>query len=125
MELFVMVMFALAVSADGFMVGLSYGLNKIRIPVLSLIVIAFASCLAVTTSMLIGQGLMTYLQPHGAANIGALVVIAVGIYFLLNAFREKINRLIFSLKALSRKSTGWKLMIKSLLSLFPYAFWAS
>ncbi|HCF51502.1 MAG TPA: sporulation membrane protein YtaF [Syntrophomonas sp.] len=93
MELFVMVMFALAVSADGFMVGLSYGLNKIRIPVLSLIVIAFASCLAVTTSMLIGQGLMTYLQPHGAANIGALVVIAVGIYFLLNAFREKINRL--------------------------------
>jgi len=43
--------------------------------------------------MLVGQGLMIYLQPHGAANIGALVVIAVGVYFLLNAFRESINRL--------------------------------
>lgn len=93
MELIVMVMFALAVSADGFMVGLSYGLNKIRIPVISLLVIALASCMAVTTSMLVGQGLMLYLQPRGAANIGALVIIAVGVYFLLTAFREKINSL--------------------------------
>ena len=60
MEFLVVVMFALAVSADGFVVGLSYGLNKIRIPVLSLVVIAFASCLAVTASMLVGQGLMIY-----------------------------------------------------------------
>ena len=93
MELIVMVMFALAVSADGFMVGLSYGLNKIRIPLTSLLVIALSSCIAVTTSMLVGQGLLIYLQPRGAANIGALVIIAVGIYFLLTAFREKINRL--------------------------------
>lgn len=93
MEFLVVVMFALAVSADGFVVGLSYGLNKIRIPVLSLVVIAFASCLAVTASMLLGQGLMIYLQPRGAANIGALVLIAVGVYFLLNAFRESIRRL--------------------------------
>lgn len=93
MEFMVMVMFALAVSADGFMVGLSYGLNKIRIPVTSLLVIALASCMAVTTSMLIGQGLMIYLQPSGAANIGALVIIGVGVYFLLTACREKINSL--------------------------------
>ncbi len=93
MEFIVMVMFAVAISADGFMVGLSYGLNKIRIPLTSLLVIALASCIAVTTSMLVGQGLLIYLQPRGAANIGALVIIAVGIYFLLTAFREKINRL--------------------------------
>ena len=68
MEFIVMVMFAVAISADGFMVGLSYGLNKIRIPLTSLLVIALASCIAVTTSMLVGQGLLIYLQPRGAAN---------------------------------------------------------
>lgn len=93
MEYAKILMFALAVSADGFIVGLSYGFNRIRIPLLSLFVIALASCLAVTASMLLGQGLTVYLLPNGAANIGAVVIIVVGIYFLLNACREKISNL--------------------------------
>ena len=40
-------LFALAVSADGFAVGIAYGIAKIRIPVFSLLVISLASALAV------------------------------------------------------------------------------
>lgn len=89
----IILMFALAVSADGFIVGLSYGFARIKIPLLSLIIITLASCLAVTVSMLLGQGLTVYLPPARATQIGAVLIIAVGVYFLLNACRERISNL--------------------------------
>ena len=56
LELLAIVLFALAVSGDGFIVGIAYGIKQIKIPTLSLLVIAMASALAVMSSMILEKG---------------------------------------------------------------------
>lgn len=90
MEFLAIVLFALAVSGDGFMVGLAYGVRKIKIPLLSLLVIAFASALAVSASMVLGKALSWFISPQYAATVGAVMLFAIGLYFLLQAGRQKI-----------------------------------
>lgn len=93
MEYLTLILFALAVSADGFAVGMAYGISRIKIPLLSLIVIALASALGVSISMLCGVGLTGILSPHITSLVGAIIILCIGGYFLLNTCREKINSL--------------------------------
>ena len=93
MDYLTIVLFALAVSADGFAVGMAYGIGKIRIPFFSLLVISLASALAVSLSMLCGKGLAELLSPQMSSYVGAIIILGLGIYFLLTAGKEKINSL--------------------------------
>lgn len=93
MELLAIVLFSLAVSGDGFMVGVAYGIKKIKIPILSLLVIAMASSLAVMSSMILGKGISCFISPQWTSTIGASLIIIIGIYFLLQAVRQKIYSL--------------------------------
>lgn len=90
MEFLAILLFALAISSDGFMVGVAYGINKIRIPIISRVVIALASTLAVTGSMILGKGISCFISPVMAKTIGALMIIIIALYFILQAIRQKI-----------------------------------
>jgi len=85
--------FALAVSSDGFIAGLAYGINKIRIAFLPMLVIAAASALAVSCSMLLGQGIAAILPAGSAGKAGAILLILMGLFFLLKASRDLLNNL--------------------------------
>lgn len=91
MEFLLIALFALAVSADGFMVGIAYGLGRIRIPLISLLVIALASAIAVTFSMVCGKGLATVVSPRLASGVGAALLVLMGLYFITRAGREKVQ----------------------------------
>lgn len=93
MEFIAAFLFALAVSADGFLVGIAYGAKKIRIPILPLCVIAISSAAAVTLSMVLGSGLATFISPRRATIIGSILLVFIGIYFWMGAFREKIHNM--------------------------------
>ncbi len=93
MEVFTPLLFALAVSADGFMVGLAYGIKRIHIPIFSLVVISIASAFAVTISMLCGKGLALLLPAGWTSTTAATIFIIIGIYFLLGAGKEQIKEL--------------------------------
>lgn len=93
MEFLAVLLFALAISSDGFMVGVAYGINKIRIPVISLAVIALASTLAVTGSMILGKGIGCFISPALAKTVGALMIITIALYFIMQAIRQKIHSL--------------------------------
>ena len=93
LELLAIVLFALAVSGDGFIVGIAYGIKQIKIPTLSLLVIAMASALVVMSSMILGKGISCFIAPQLTSTIGASLIIIIGIYFLLQAFRQKIYSL--------------------------------
>lgn len=93
MELLGILLFALAVSADGFLVGVAYGIKKIRIPLLSLAVIALASAAAVSVSMICGKALATIFTSSTATVIGAILLIIIGFYYLFGACRETIENL--------------------------------
>nr|WP_193790115.1 manganese efflux pump [Paenibacillus beijingensis] len=76
-----------AVSVDGFGVGVTYGLRRIRIPVLSVLIIAGCSGLVILISMRIGAWLSEFLAPETAKLFGACVLIGIGSWGLFQLRR--------------------------------------
>lgn len=83
-----LVMLACAVSLDGFGVGVTYGLRKIRIPVLSILIIACCSGLVIGISMIAGQWLSGYLSPKAGQFIGAFILIGIGLFAIIQFVRR-------------------------------------
>lgn len=82
---------ALAVSLDGFSVGVMYGLRKIRIPILSIAIISACSGIIILTSMQIGVFLLKYISPDYAKLIGALILVGIGVWAIIQMFIQKNN----------------------------------
>lgn len=110
MDFLAILFFALAVSTDGFIVGLAYGVKKIKIPFASLLLIAFASALAVSVSMICGKGLAVMLPPAITGKIGAVFIFLIALYFLMQAIRSHLEEIAVDerepLMAFSIKSLG-------------------
>lgn len=80
---------AFAVSLDGFGVGVMYGLRRIRIPLGPLAVISLWSGGVIFASMLIGKWMAAFLSPLAAKKIGALILIGIGIWALVQILRQR------------------------------------
>lgn len=80
---------AFAVSLDGFGVGVMYGLRKIRIPFLSVAIISLWSGIIIYSSMQIGVLMSSFMSPLVAKRIGALVLIGIGIWALVQTRQQK------------------------------------
>ncbi|MBH5318483.1 MntP/YtaF family protein [Paenibacillus sp. GSMTC-2017] len=86
-----MVVLAFAVSLDGFGVGVTYGLRKIRIPFLSVFIIACCSGFIIWLSMQAGGWLSGFISESAAKLIGALILIVIGCWALLQLMRSRGN----------------------------------
>jgi len=82
------ILMAIALSLDGFGVGLAYGLRRIRIPFGSMGVIALCTVFAMGISMLFGRWLVLWLDFFPARYLGAGILLALGAYQLLKAVRN-------------------------------------
>lgn len=91
-ELLSVFAFAIALSLDGLGVGVAYGMRKIKIPVLSLVVISITSSTAIGLSMLFGHMVSNYVSAKTAEIIGAAILIAVGVWILVQTRREHRDR---------------------------------
>ena len=81
----VAMLMAVALSLDGFGVGLAYGLRRIRIPMSSLIVIALCTVFAMGISMLFGSWVMLWLRFIPARLLGATILLTLGFFQLARA----------------------------------------
>lgn len=70
-----MLLLVIAVSLDGFSVGITYGMRKIKVPLLSLTVIMFCSGMIVYLSMEVGDFLRSFISPQGASMLGGGILI--------------------------------------------------
>ncbi|MFD0586443.1 manganese efflux pump [Paenibacillus sp. GCM10027627] len=84
-----MVVLAFAVSLDGFGVGVTYGLRKIRIPFLSVFIIACCSGFIIWVSMQAGGWLSGFVSESAAKGIGAAILISIGCWALIQLIRAK------------------------------------
>lgn len=75
-----LLLLALAVSLDGFGVGVTYGLRKIRIPLRSIAIISLCSGLIIYLSMQLGVWLSRFVEPVLSRWIGALILIGIGLW---------------------------------------------
>ncbi|WP_274649736.1 sporulation membrane protein YtaF [Paenibacillus humicola] len=87
-----LLLLAFAVSLDGFGVGVTYGLRRIRIPVLSVIIIACCTGFVVWISMQIGTVLSGYMSPRVAKWIGAVILMGIGCGAIVQWWRRRSDR---------------------------------
>ncbi len=74
----------IAVSLDGFGVGVTYGMRQIRVPLFALCIIMCCSGIVVLLSMTIGNMLHALISPGIAAMIGGIILIMLGCFSLIN-----------------------------------------
>ncbi len=90
----VAMLMAVALSLDGFGVGLAYGLRRIRIPMSSLIAIALCTVFAMGISMLFGSWVTLWLRIIPARLLGATILLTLGVFQMGRAIWNR-NREIF------------------------------
>ncbi len=79
---------ALALSLDGFGVGVMYGLRKIRIPFVSVMIISCCSGVMIFLAMQIGVVLSRFLPPGAARTIGGIILIGIGLWAVIQMLRQ-------------------------------------
>lgn len=90
--LFSPVLLALALSLDGFGAGVTYGLRRMKIPLLSVLIISLCSGLVLYISMQAGALLQQVLSPAIASMIGALILIALGVWSFIQQLGSGMAR---------------------------------
>lgn len=70
------VLFAAAVSVDSFATGFSYGVAKIRLPAVSILLISLI-CTLITAAGLLFGGIIAPILPSKAAQIISFLILAV------------------------------------------------
>ncbi|WP_216828900.1 sporulation membrane protein YtaF [Alkalihalobacterium elongatum] len=90
-EIFSLLLLALAVSLDSFGVGLTYGLRKMKLPFKSLLFIAFCSAASILIAMTFGNLIVLYLSPQFAEALGGIILILIGAWALYQVFRPAKN----------------------------------
>ncbi|MFV8830469.1 sporulation membrane protein YtaF [Alkalihalobacterium sp. APHAB7] len=90
-EIFSLLLLALAVSLDSFGVGLTYGLRKMKLPFKSLLFIAFCSAVSILLAMTFGNWIQRYLSPQFAEALGGIILILIGAWALYQVFRPTKN----------------------------------
>ena len=89
LHLLSILLFAVSTSLDNFGTGVSYGLRKICIPFSLNLVIAISNSSGTLLTMLFGKVISKVLRPDIATLIGALMLIAIGIWIFITGVRKK------------------------------------
>lgn len=78
---------AFAVSLDGFGVGLTFGMRKMRIPFKSIAVIACCSAFSLGIAMMIGEFIGQFISTAAAEKTGGVILLILGIWVLYQYFK--------------------------------------
>ncbi|TSB48027.1 sporulation membrane protein YtaF [Alkalicoccobacillus porphyridii] len=84
--LLTLLVLAFALSLDSYGVGVTYGLRKVKIPFLSLMLIACCSGVSILVAMLVGKTIFTYLPVEWAEATGAFLLIFIGLFTLWQVY---------------------------------------
>lgn len=82
------IILAVAVSIDGFTVGVTYGLRNIRIGFLSLMIIGAISSILIYLTASLGALFAAHLSLELARILGSLIIIGIGIWLIYSNFQE-------------------------------------
>lgn len=89
MNIFYVLLLGFAVSIDGFIAGIAYGLKNIKIPASSLGIVGLVTVLCTGSAMFFASMLEQYINPHVAIVCGSLLLIGIGIISLFQEYLTK------------------------------------
>ncbi|WP_019912004.1 manganese efflux pump [Paenibacillus sp. HW567] len=90
---FSLLLLAFALSLDGFGVGITYGLRKMKIPLLSVLIISLCSGIVICVSMQVGVLLAKVVSPSAASSIGAVILVLMGCWSLFQMLLQREKEL--------------------------------
>lgn len=82
MQLIPSLLFGISASLDALLVGISYGLRKIRIRALQNLAISLVSLLGTCLSACLGSCLLQFLPPFFAGCTGSIILMLLGAYYI-------------------------------------------
>lgn len=82
----------IAVSIDGLGVGITYGMQKIKVPIRAILIIMLCSGMVLLTSMTIGDLLQTFISVDMAQRIGGVILILIGLFSFINMILSKKSK---------------------------------
>lgn len=88
-SVFSLMLLALALSLDSFGVGITYGLRKLRIPLLSILIISLCSGVVIGISMQAGVLLAEWVSPDAASVVGAVILVVMGCWSFIQLLIQK------------------------------------
>lgn len=88
MDLLYIMFLAVAISLDGFFVGVTYGIRRIRVSFLPLCVISLVSSTVIAISLLLGNTVLSLISPWVARIFGAAILITVGLLVLKETYKS-------------------------------------
>ncbi|CAJ1004392.1 MULTISPECIES: sporulation membrane protein YtaF [Bacillales] len=88
---FSLLLVSLAISMDSVSVGMTYGLRNMRMPFLSLVVVAGCSFSVVYAVMTVGSTLTFWLSPEWGKRVGAAVLVGLGLFTLWRLFSPRAD----------------------------------
>ncbi|SDC97931.1 putative sporulation protein YtaF [Terribacillus halophilus] len=111
-----LILLVIAVSLDSFGVGVTYGMRRIRIPFLPLLIIMLCSGLMVLISMTIGSLLSSFISIDFAEIIGSLILVSIGLFSLFHVLRSNNNGSVEEnvITHNKQEEKEWKIEIKKL-----------
>jgi putative Mn2+ efflux pump MntP len=83
-------LFAVCANMDNLSIGISYGIQKIKVSFLPNLIIALITLFGTALSMLAGAGITSILSPDTAKIIGGVILIIIGLYYILKVVFKKI-----------------------------------
>lgn len=83
---------AFAVSIDGLTVGITYGMRNVHVPLRSLLIISFFSCMTFLVAMGIGRMLYMFFSPTVANAMGGGILIILGLWMLIQFMLKSDNK---------------------------------
>lgn len=88
MNLLYILFLAFAISLDGFFVGVTYGIRRIKVGVTPLFIISTTSGLVIFGTMTLGSSLLAVLSPELGQLIGAIILIGVGLLVSYQTYKS-------------------------------------
>ena len=89
MYLFSSILLAFSASLDSFIIGIAYGIKKIKIKLRINIIIALIVTFGTFLSMLLGSILGKFIPAYICNYVGAILLIFVGLWMALNYLKEQ------------------------------------
>ena len=83
---------AISVSIDAFAVSFAYGCKKIKVPMLSLLIITFICTIVIGVSFLFGAALVQYIPPWFAMGLSFAILFIIGLVKLFDSITKSIIR---------------------------------
>lgn len=110
LDIWTLIFFAIALSLDAFSAGFTYGLRKIKIPLLSYCALICTSMLIVGISVFCGSAVSQFIPDVWSERLGGIILVGIGLLWLFRLRKNNKD----SIQQEKRVKKVWELRFASL-----------